>query len=126
MDRFSETLMDHFQDPRNRGEMLEPHAVESSSLQGSPPFVTVYLKFDGTRIADSMFVAAGCGVTIACASCLTELVAGMARPECNLITALDLAEALDGIPPDKQYCADVVIRALREAIRNACHEADAD
>jgi nitrogen fixation NifU-like protein len=125
MDRFSQTLMDHFQDPRNRGEMREPDAVGAGNLQGSPPFVTVYLQFDGTRIASAMFEAAGCGVTIACASCLTELIVGLTRDECTLITAQGLAQALDGIPPDKEYCADVVIDALRQAIRDGCVGTDA-
>ncbi len=117
MERFSDTLMDHFQNACNRGPMQQPHSIGRGSLQGSPPFVTVYLQFDGERVSSAKFEAAGCGVTIACGSMLTELIVGRTAGDCKRLTAQDLAFALDGIPLDKLYCADVVIEALQDAIR---------
>jgi hypothetical protein len=53
---------------------------------------------------------------------LTELVQGRSLAECHQLTAHALAEALDGIPPVKEYCADVTIRALQDAIKRSAAE----
>jgi NifU-like protein involved in Fe-S cluster formation len=119
MSRFSDTLMEHFQTPANRGAMESPDVIGRGSLDGYPPFVTLYLRVNGDRIVDTAFEAEGCGVTIACGSALTELVRGRNLAECGQITSHELAQALDGIPSGKEYCADVAIRALRDTVRES-------
>jgi nitrogen fixation NifU-like protein len=116
MSRFSDTLMEHFQLPISRGLMERPSFVGKGSLDGYPPYVTLYLRIDGGHITDATFQAEGCGVTIACGSMLTEMIRGRSLAECRQLTAHELAEALDGIPPGKEYCADVAIRALQDAV----------
>jgi NifU-like protein involved in Fe-S cluster formation len=117
MSRFSETLMDHFQSPMSRGAMELPHLVGKGSLDGYPPFLTLYLRLEGDRVVDATFEAEGCGVTIACGSVLTEVVRGGSLAKCGQITVRDLAAALDGLPVGKEYCAEVAIRALKDALR---------
>jgi NifU-like protein involved in Fe-S cluster formation len=94
-----------------------PHLVGRGSLGGYPPNVTLYLRIEGDCIEDATFEAAGCGVTIACGSMLTELVRGRSLVECRQITADELWQALDGAPMGKEYCADVAISALRDALQ---------
>ena len=108
--------MEHFQAPTNRGTMDCPSFVGYGSLDGYPPFVTFYLRIDRGNITEATFQAEGCGVTIACGSMLTEMIRGRSLVECRQLTAHELAEALDGIPPGKEYCADVAIRALQDAV----------
>jgi NifU-like protein involved in Fe-S cluster formation len=119
MSRFSDTLMEHFQSPASRGAMECPDLLGRGSLGGYPPFLTVYLRLRGNRVAHAAFEAEGCGVTIACASMLTELVQGRTLDECAAITVQQIAQALDGIPAGKEYCAEVTIAALRDAIRGS-------
>lgn len=109
--------MEHFQAPANREAMECPDLVGKGSLDGYPPFVTFYLRTDRNHVVDATFQAEGCGVTIACNSILTELVRGRSLAECRQITILEIAQALDGIPSGKEYCAEVAICALRDAIR---------
>jgi hypothetical protein len=52
MSRFSDTLMEHFQSPINRGAMELPHLVGKGSLDGYSPFLTLYLRDDSDRIAN--------------------------------------------------------------------------
>ena len=104
-DRFSEILMDHFQDPSNRHSMECPDLIGKGSLDGHPPFLTLYLRLDRNKVAEGAFEAAGCGVTIACGSMLTELVKGCDQAACDKISAHQLSKALDGVPPGKEYCA---------------------
>jgi NifU-like protein involved in Fe-S cluster formation len=120
MTDFSQKMMDHFQDPFNRYSMTSPapDLVGKGSLDGHPPYLTLYLRLEGKMIGEAAFEAAGCGVTIACGSMLTALVKGCDHAACCKITAHQLSEALDGVPSGKEYCAEVAISALRDAIRS--------
>lgn len=118
MSRFSDTLMEHFQYPMNRGVMDSPDLIGTGSLSGHPPFVTLYLRSQGDSIATAMFEAEGCGVTIACCSMITELVQGRALMDCKHLSVDLLSAALGNIPPDKEYCAAVAIAALHDALRD--------
>jgi nitrogen fixation NifU-like protein len=105
-----------FESPANRGAMERPSVVGKGSLDGYLAFVTFYLRIDRGIISDATFQAERCGVTIACASILTELVRGRGLTECRQITPHDISVALDGFPSGKEYCADVTIAALQDAI----------
>jgi NifU-like protein involved in Fe-S cluster formation len=122
MSHFSDTLMEHFQTPTNRGAMESAHLVGKGNLNGYPPSVSLYLRMAQDRVLEATFEAEGCGVTIACGSILTELVRGRTLDECASITAQQIAHALDGIPAGKEYCAEVAVRALQDAIRGSAVE----
>jgi NifU-like protein involved in Fe-S cluster formation len=80
-----------------------PDLIGRGSLDGHPPVVTLYLRIGMHGVSAAKFEADGCGVTIACGSMLTELIRGRSLAECRQLTAHALAEALDGIPPGKEY-----------------------
>jgi NifU-like protein involved in Fe-S cluster formation len=126
MSHFSDTLMEYFQTPTNRGAMESAHLVGKGSLNGYPPSVSLYLRIAQDRVVEATFEAEGCGVTIACGSMLTKLVGGRSLAECRQITVHVLARGLDGIPSGKEYCADVAIRALQDALRKKCGRAVMD
>jgi nitrogen fixation NifU-like protein len=117
MSRFSEILMDHFSYPRNQGRMDSPDCVGTAGTPGNGPFIALYLKLEGDRIAESKYQCNGCGVTIAAGSMLTEMIAGRTIEECLAITPEQLAEALDGVPPDKAHAPVLAVAALREALK---------
>jgi NifU-like protein involved in Fe-S cluster formation len=96
--------------------MESPDAVGMASLHGQAPYVTVFLKMAQDVVERATFQAFGCGVTIACCSALTELVSGRTMAQCRALSAGDVVQALDGVPPDKQFCAELVVRALRQAL----------
>jgi NifU-like protein involved in Fe-S cluster formation len=76
----------------------------------------VYLKAAERRVVRASFEAEGCGVTVAAASLLTELIIGRTLAECRTISAETLQDALGGLPPHKHYCAWVVVEALHQAL----------
>ncbi len=116
MPRFSDTLLDHARAPRNSGAMLEPDATGKADLDGRAPRVFIYLKAKDGAVSDAGFQALGCGVTIACCSVLTELVKGRPLTECRNLTPKDVIDALDGVPSDKQFCADLAIKACKAGL----------
>lgn len=116
MARFSETLMDHFQSPRNRGRMEPADAVGIAGVPGQGRHLILYVRVEGERIGQAQFDCHGCGVTIACGSALTELIIGRTPPECAALSVDDLVDALDGVPSDKRDCPGFAIHALRAAL----------
>ena len=113
---YSSTLWDHFNAPRNAGEMRAPDAIGRASINGRAPHFTVYLKATDRKVTRATFQTFGCGYSIAACSALTELVTGKTISECRGITADHVVTALDGMPEEKRFCADLAIAALRDAL----------
>ncbi|HET7478369.1 MAG TPA: SUF system NifU family Fe-S cluster assembly protein [Rubrobacteraceae bacterium] len=78
---YTQVIMDHYQRPRNRGEIedadLEEHLL--NPLCGDE--VTVYARFDGDKVADVKFSGRGCSISQASASMMTERILGKSREE---------------------------------------------
>jgi NifU-like protein involved in Fe-S cluster formation len=116
MARFSQKVLEYFEDPRNSGGMLNADRVGTASGPGGAPNVTLFLRLSGNRVVQATFEAAGCGVTIAAASVLTELVMEQELAVCATFTVQHIIDALEGLPADKHYCAVIAISALQQAI----------
>ena len=116
MGRFSPTLMDHFESPRNLGRLEAPDLAGEATLNGRAPAIQVELQLQGHFIQQARFRASGCGVAIAAGSALTELVVGRSIDQCRQLGANDIDLALDGLPADKWFCAVVAISALQNAL----------
>jgi nitrogen fixation protein NifU and related proteins len=116
MGKYSETMMDHVLSPRNGGVLENPDLTGHAGTPGRGAFLILFLKVEEGRIAAARYHTVGCGPTIACGSMLSELVLGRSIAECRALTAEDLIEALDGVPPDKLHCPAPAIGALRDAL----------
>jgi nitrogen fixation protein NifU and related proteins len=116
MGKYSETMMDHVLSPRNGGVIEHPDLTGHSGTPGRGAFLILFLRVEEERISAAKYHTLGCGPTIACGSMLSELVLGKSIAECRELTANDLIEALDGVPPDKLHCPALAIGALRDAL----------
>jgi nitrogen fixation NifU-like protein len=116
MGRYSETLMEHFNSPRNGGVLEHPDRVGIVGVPGQGPFFVLYLKLDGDRVREARYRTYGCGPTIAAGSVLTELIAGRTIEECRGLTTEDVIAALDGVPPEKLHCPTMAVAALHKAV----------
>jgi nitrogen fixation NifU-like protein len=116
MGKYSETLMDHFQSPRNSRVMDSPDLIGRVGELGRGAFLILYLRMAGDRVALATFQTYGCGSTIACGSVLTELIAGRSASECLALTPEDVVAALDGVPEDKLHGPAMAVAALRNAL----------
>ena len=115
---YSEKVMDHFTNPRNVGEMPDAHGI---GVEGNPvcgDVMKIYIKVQDDKIVDAKFQTFGCGAAIAVSSMVTEMVKGMTLDEALKITKASLAEALDGLPPQKMHCSNLGADALRKAIED--------
>lgn len=114
--RFSETVMEHFQSPRNNHAMPNADRVGTIGVPGQGRHLIIYLKLDRDHVVNASFRCHPCGATIASGSVLVEHVLGRSVSDCLQLTPGWLLEALGGLPPDKQHCATYAIEALRQAL----------
>jgi NifU-like protein involved in Fe-S cluster formation len=108
--------MDHFQTPRNAGALEKYDGMGEASLNGRAPRMKIYVALEKGSISRAGFETFGCGVSIACGSALTEMIVGCSLAECQRIAENTLLEALDGVPQEKRFCADLAVRALQAAL----------
>jgi nitrogen fixation NifU-like protein len=117
--QYSEKVLDHFRNPRNVGTLEGEDVVAGetgSHVNGD--LMKIYLKVADDTIADVKFQTFGCGSAIASSSMVTELVKGKTLDEALLVAPQDVADELDGLPPEKMHCSNLAVDALREAINN--------
>jgi NifU-like protein involved in Fe-S cluster formation len=108
------SLIDHFQRPRNVGELAPPAIV----LEVSNPVCGDILRLsalvaDG-RIAQAAFRTRGCTASIACGSALTELVTGKTRAELKLLSAADVEAAVGELSNESKHAAVLCIDAVKK------------
>ena len=120
MTTYSATASDHFQNPRNVGAL--PNATAIGHATDDENQVWIYLRVVGHRIQAARFRALACNSCIACASVMTELIAGLGVGEARTIRVERLLEALDGLPSDKLHCAALTCQALASALDAAAQE----
>jgi nitrogen fixation NifU-like protein len=83
--------------------MEHPDLTGTAGTPGNGPFMVVYISVRNGTVVAAKFQTYGCGPTIASGSMLTEMIIGRTIDECRELTAEELIEALDGVPPDKLH-----------------------
>jgi len=113
---YSEKVMEHFQNPRNVGEIPDADGIGTVGNPVCGDVMRLYIKVKDDIITDAKFKTFGCGAAIATSSMVTEMVKGKTIDEALKISNKAVAEALDGLPPIKMHCSVLAEQALRAAI----------
>src|SRR3974390_3177085 len=98
---YSPTVLDHFKNPRNVGEITDADGVGGVGNAVCGDMIHVFLKVKDDVIEDIKFKTFGCGAAIAVSSMLTELAKGKTLGEAMNISNKDVAQGLEGLPPNK-------------------------
>jgi len=115
---YSDKVMDHFQKPRNVGEIENADGVGQAGNPKCGDIMKIFIKVENNAIADIKFKTFGCASAIASSSMATELVKGKTLDEAWKLTNVAVAEALDGLPPIKLHCSVLAEEAIHEAIND--------
>jgi nitrogen fixation NifU-like protein len=113
---YSATVMDHFLNPRNVGELADADAVAEVSAPGCGDIVKLSVKIRSGRIQEARFKALGCGAAIASSSMATLLIQGRSIQEALSLSNLQVVEALGGLPAEKIQCSVLAQEAIKAAV----------
>ena len=114
---YSEKVMDHFQHPRNVGEIENPSGVGTVGNAVCGDIMRIYFDIDENQvIQDVKFKTFGCGAAVATSSMATALVKGKTIYEALSVTNKAVMEALDGLPPVKVHCSLLAEEAIHAAL----------
>ena len=114
---YSEKVMDHFQNPRNVGEIENASGVGTVGNAKCGDIMRIYLDIDDNGvIQDCKFKTFGCGAAVATSSMATELVKGKTVQEALLVTNKAVMEALDGLPQVKVHCSLLAEEGIHAAL----------
>jgi nitrogen fixation NifU-like protein len=114
---FSDAVLDHFQNPRNVGELPGADATVEVSNPVCGDILRLGARVQDGRIEEARFLCRGCTTSIACASLLTEQLSGRSLAEARCITAHSLSEALGGLPPATSHGADLAVDAVHALLK---------
>ncbi|MCL2695189.1 MAG: Fe-S cluster assembly scaffold protein NifU [Clostridiales bacterium] len=115
---YTEKVLDHFQNPRNVGELENADGVGLVGNAKCGDIMQIFLKVnpDTHIIEDVRFKTFGCGAAVATSSLATEMVKGKTIEEAEQLTNAAVVEALEGLPPAKIHCSVLAEEAVKAAI----------
>lgn len=113
---YSADLLDHFQNPRNAGDVIDPDASAQVENPACGDVLKLSLKVEGDRIAEIRFRAKGCVPAMACASALTELVKGKSIREAQQLSREELLRKVGGVPEASSHASHLAIDTLKAAL----------
>jgi nitrogen fixation NifU-like protein len=125
---YSEKVMDHFQNPRNVGEIEDASGVGTVGNAKCGDIMRIYLDIDEDTkiIKDCKFKTFGCGAAIATSSMATDMVIGKTIYEAMEVTNKAVMEALDGLPPVKVHCSLLAEESIHAALWDYCKKHNVD
>ena len=115
---YSDKVKEHYKNPKNVGYIENADAVGEAGALACGDKLKIYLKIDNGIITDAKFQTFGCGSAVASSSILTEMIIGKTLQEARKITNKDIANELDGLPPEKMHCSVMGHEALEDAFKN--------
>ena len=116
MSKYPKFLMEHFQSPKNVGEIPDADGVGTVGNARCGDIMQMYIKVKGNRITEAKFKTFGCGAAIATSSIITERIKGATLDEALKISAKTSEEVLSQLPKEKACCFTLAADALKLAV----------
>ncbi|HHD16136.1 MAG TPA: iron-sulfur cluster assembly scaffold protein [Euryarchaeota archaeon] len=113
---YSKTVLEHFRNPRNVGELEDADAVGTVGNPVCGDMMELSIRVEDNRITDIKFRTFGCASAIATTSMLTEMVKGKTLEEAEKLSWDDVVGGLEGLPPVKVHCSLLAVDGLKKAL----------
>jgi nitrogen fixation NifU-like protein len=116
---YSERLLDHFQNPRNVGELPAPAVSVEVSNPACGDVLRLSARFEDGRVAEVRYKVRGCTASIAAGSALTEWVIGKDREQLMQFQPLMVDESLGGLPAESKHAAALCAEGVKLLVKRA-------
>ena len=113
---YNDTVMDHFMNPRNVGEIENPDGVGEEGNPVCGDMMTFYIKVKDGKLEDVKYKTFGCGAAIAVSSIVSEMAKGKTLAEVKKLNPDKVVDELGGLPKNKHHCSNLGAQALLKAI----------
>lgn len=113
---YSETVLDHFQNPRNTGELKDADAEVRLEHPVCGDIMKLAVKVADGHIRDVRYQTRGCVASIAAGSCLTEMIKGKPLAQAAALQRENLIEALGGLPNASMHASHLAMDALEQVL----------
>jgi nitrogen fixation protein NifU and related proteins len=114
---YSPQVLDHFQNPRNPGEVTDPDASAQIENPACGDVLKLTLRIAAGRIDDIRFLAQGCVPAMACASLLTELLKGKTIAEARQLRREELIQSIGGLPQASTHASHLALDTLAALLK---------
>jgi len=110
-------LLDHFEHPRNVGEISEPDARVTVENPACGDVMLLTVKVSGVKITAARYRTKGCVAAIACGSRLTEMLIGQDLAQARTLDRQQLVDSLGGLSPETMHASHLAFDALTAALK---------
>src|ERR1035437_8444235 len=119
-DFYTDTVLEHFRNPRNSGEIENADAIGDvgNPVCGDLMRISMTINPETEVIEDIKFRTFGCGAAIATSSIITEMVKGKKIDEALKVSNKDVIAALGGLPPVKIHCSVLAEEGIVAALKS--------
>ena len=114
---YSPAMLDHFQNPRNAGELPPPAVTVEVTNPACGDIMRLSVLVEEGRLRDVRFKTSGCVASIACGSLLTELIQGKTLEQAKRMSAFQIAQGLGGLPPESGHASMLAEEALKAVLK---------
>ena len=114
---YSQRLLDHFQNPRNVGELDPPAVTVEVSNPACGDILRLCVRFENGVATEARYKVRGCTASIAAGSALTEWIQGKSRAELAKLKPETIEEAVGGLEPESKHAAVLCVDGLRALLR---------
>jgi nitrogen fixation NifU-like protein len=115
---YSTKVIEHFKNSKNYGKIDNADGIGKVGNKKCGDVMWIYIKIENGLIADAKFETFGCVAAIATSSMAIDMIKGKPLEEALAITNKAVAEALDGLPPEKMHCSILAEEGIKAAIED--------
>lgn len=115
---YSQKVMDNFKNTKNYGKIEDADGIGKVGNPKCGDVMWIYLKVENDIIVDAKYETFGCVAAIATSSMAIDMIIGKNIDEALTISNKAVAEALDGLPPEKLHCSILAEEGIKAAIED--------
>lgn len=113
---YNPTILDHFEKPRNVGEIPDATAVAEVTNPACGDILKLWVRVENGKVAEVKFKVSGCVPSVACGSALTEMMEGKSIADVGQINAAEIGRALQGLPSASRHAGVLAADALKAVL----------